>query len=36
MPSSESSHETARRLRREQTVAENILWRHLRQAIMQH
>ncbi|WP_422302520.1 endonuclease domain-containing protein [Candidatus Binatus sp.] len=30
MPSSESSHETARRLRRDQTVAENILWRHLR------
>ena len=30
MPSSKSSHETARRLRREQTVAENILWRHLR------
>ncbi|MFZ0679562.1 DUF559 domain-containing protein, partial [Candidatus Binatus sp.] len=27
---SESSHETARRLGREQTVAENILWRHLR------
>ena len=30
MPSSESSHETARKLRREQTVAEKILWRHLR------
>jgi very-short-patch-repair endonuclease len=30
VPSSESSHETARKLRREQTVAENILWRHLR------
>ena len=30
MPSSESSHQTARKLRREQTVAEKILWRHLR------
>ena len=30
VPSSEASHETARRLRREQTVAEQILWRHLR------
>jgi very-short-patch-repair endonuclease len=30
MPSSESSHETARKLRREQTVAEKLLWRHLR------
>jgi very-short-patch-repair endonuclease len=30
MPSSESSHETARKLRREQTAAEKILWRHLR------
>jgi very-short-patch-repair endonuclease len=30
MPSSEASHETARKLRREQTVAEKILWRHLR------
>jgi len=30
MPSSESSHQTARRLRREQTPAEQILWRHLR------
>src|SRR5258708_33339483 len=30
MPSSESSHETARKLRREQTPAEQILWRHLR------
>jgi len=30
MPSSESSLETARKLRREQTVAEKILWRHLR------
>jgi len=30
MPSSEAAHETARKLRREQTVAEKILWRHLR------
>jgi len=30
MPSSESSHETARKLRREQTPAEQIVWRHLR------
>jgi len=30
MPSSEASYETARRLRREQTPAEQILWRHLR------
>ena len=30
MPSSEASHETARRLRREQTPAEQVLWRHLR------
>ncbi|WP_349259267.1 endonuclease domain-containing protein [Candidatus Binatus sp.] len=30
MPSSESSHETARKLRRQQTAAEQILWRHLR------
>ncbi len=30
MPSSESSHQTARRLRREQTPAEQILWRQLR------
>jgi very-short-patch-repair endonuclease len=30
MPSSEYSHQTARRLRREQTPAEQILWRHLR------
>jgi very-short-patch-repair endonuclease len=30
MPSSESSHQTARRLRREQTPGEQILWRHLR------
>jgi very-short-patch-repair endonuclease len=30
MPSSEASHETARRLRREQNPAEQILWRHLR------
>ena len=30
MPSSEASHETARRLRRDQTPAEQVLWRHLR------
>jgi very-short-patch-repair endonuclease len=30
VPSSEASYETARRLRREQTPAEQILWRHLR------
>jgi very-short-patch-repair endonuclease len=30
MPSSEASYETARRLRRKQTPAEQILWRHLR------
>jgi very-short-patch-repair endonuclease len=30
VPSSEASHETARRLRREQTAAEQVLWRHLR------
>jgi very-short-patch-repair endonuclease len=30
MPSSEASHETARRLRHEQTPAEQLLWRHLR------
>jgi very-short-patch-repair endonuclease len=30
MPSSESAHETARKLRRQQTTAEQILWRHLR------
>ena len=30
MPSSEASYETARRLRREQTAAEQVLWRHLR------
>ena len=30
VPSSEASCETARRLRREQTPAEQILWRHLR------
>src|SRR5882757_2809668 len=30
MPSSEASYETARRLRHEQTPAEQILWRHLR------
>jgi very-short-patch-repair endonuclease len=30
MPSSEASHETARKLRREQTPAEQLLWRHLR------
>ena len=30
MPSSEASYETARRLRSEQTLAEQILWRHLR------
>jgi very-short-patch-repair endonuclease len=30
MPSSESSHETARKLRRKQTLAEKLLWRHLR------
>jgi very-short-patch-repair endonuclease len=30
LPTSESSHETARKLRREQTAAEQILWRHLR------
>jgi very-short-patch-repair endonuclease len=30
VPSSEASHETARRLRRDQTPAEQILWRHLR------
>jgi len=30
MPSSEASYETARRLRREPTPAEQILWRHLR------
>ena len=30
MPSSEASYETARRLRREQTPAEQVLWRYLR------
>jgi len=30
MPSSESAHETARKLRRQQTTTEQILWRHLR------
>jgi very-short-patch-repair endonuclease len=30
MPSPEASYETARRLRREQTPAEQVLWRHLR------
>jgi very-short-patch-repair endonuclease len=30
MPASEASHGTARRLRREQTPAEQVLWRHLR------
>jgi very-short-patch-repair endonuclease len=30
VPSSEASHETARRMRREQTPAEQVLWRHLR------
>ncbi|MGB9381948.1 endonuclease domain-containing protein [Candidatus Binatus sp.] len=29
-PSSETSYETARRLRREQTPAEQVLWRYLR------
>jgi very-short-patch-repair endonuclease len=30
MLSSEASHETARRMRRKQTPAEQVLWRHLR------
>jgi very-short-patch-repair endonuclease len=30
MPSSESSHETARKLRRQQSPAEQFLWRRLR------
>src|ERR1700722_2050686 len=30
IPSSDPSHETARKLRRQQTLAEKLLWRHLR------